>query len=375
MSRDDRIPICGRLICWTRNSKREISNSSRGIAYKAQHFVADLDYATPVNITGNEASYFPAWLTVDTFSHDHPTTAGLSVMLLPEAGSFQLKADSTLTLTPLIVSTQQSQSLPTTALLMTDPEQLVRQVQPDGQQAIIAGLITGQFTTAFPDGKPVDAESEKIQAEITRHAMPDPGTEIEVDPNQLKASRGQSTLFLIADTDFLADAFSVRTLNFLGVSSIQPFNDNLAFISNIVDFLSGSQDLISLRGKGSVVRPFKRLEDLGRRAQEKYQEQLTGLEQRLQAVQDRLRELQSQQNEETVLVLSPEMRDALDEIRSQEAALRAERRELRKKLREDIERLDRTLALINLVPLPLLILIFGVCYSAKRNNRHKKQCS
>jgi len=68
---------------------------------------------------------------------------------------------------------------------------------------------------------------------------------------------GKSTLLLIADTDWLFDDYSVRKLNFLGTSAAEPINDNLDFANNALDFLSGSQDLISIRGKGISVRPFK----------------------------------------------------------------------------------------------------------------------
>ena len=368
-----------------------------GIMYDAESFVADLAYATPVN-TGGQANYFPAWLSIDTFPKDHPATADISLMLLPEAGSFQLNPESELTLTPWITSSRQSQSLSAAVLALANPEQLSRQVQPDAKEAIIAAIIQGTFTSAFPEGRPPqESETSKGNRDnTTETAIIDapPATDLGIEANDPTApakpklvqnqenvnaasphrteSNGESTLVLIADTDFLADPFSVRILNFLGVNAVEPFNDNIAFISNALDFLSGSENLIALRSKGTVVRPFKRVEALGRRAQIKYQQQLIGLEERLQGVQARLSELQSQQGEEKRLVLSPEMQEAMEAIRKQEVTLRAERRKIRKKLREDIEHLDRTLALVNLLPIPALVLTLGIYYTIKRNNRPKQ---
>ena len=66
------------------------------------------------------------------------------------------------------------------------------------------------------------------------------------------------------------------------------------------------------------------------------------------------------------------MQEAMEAIRKQEVTLRAERRKIRKKLREDIEHLDRTLALVNLLPIPALVLTLGIYYTIKRNNRPKQ---
>ena len=61
---------------------------------------------------------------------------------------------------------------------------------------------------------------------------------------------------MVADTDWLFDDYSVRKFNFMGQTAAEPINDNLAFAANSLDFLAGSRDLISIRGKGNSVRPF-----------------------------------------------------------------------------------------------------------------------
>ena len=136
---------------------------------------------------------------------------------------------------------------------------------------------------------------------------------------------------------------------------------------NSIEFLSGSQDLIGIRSKGASVRPFKRLRALEISAQQQYQKRLTELEQRLESVQQKIQTLKDQQIERGAIIASPEIREAIKEFRIQEVELRSERREIRKKLREDIEGLKRNLMLLSILIVPLLIVIGGGIYLFKRN--------
>src|SRR5690606_16570391 len=175
-----------------------------------------------------------------------------------------------------------------------------------------------------------------------------------------------------ADTDFLADQFSIRTMNFLGNIARAPLNDNLAFASNVIEFLAGSEDLIGLRGKRTARRPFERVKELEIAAQQNYEEQLAALEERLQEVQSKLQELIGQQQEQGRLVASPEMQETIEDFRLQEAEMRSERREIRKRLREDIEGLKLNLILANLLIVPSLVGIFGINFFVLRNRRQKR---
>ena len=325
-----------------------------GIEYDADLFIADLQYATPINLEGNlQPRYFPAWLTVNaSLRGGHPTTNEIDRMLLPEVGSFALSPESSLDLFPLLISSPEHQALPSEQLLLSTPETLARSIVPSGKPAVIGGLIRGAFPSAFPEPLENSSTSQGRQ--------------------HLGQSAEESILFLIADTDFLADSFTVRLLNFLGLTTVQPFNDNIAFTNNIIDFLFGSEDLISLRSKGESIRPFVRVNELARKAEAAFQMQLEALETRLQSVQQELNELQAQGGDGSQLLISPEIQNKIETFRAEEVALRSERRLLRKNLREDIESLDRTLALFNLIPLTILILVFGTYYCSRRNKANRQ---
>jgi ABC-type uncharacterized transport system involved in gliding motility auxiliary subunit len=171
---------------------------------------------------------------------------------------------------------------------------------------------------------------------------------------------------VIADTDWLFDDYSVRKFNFFGQTAAEPFNDNLAFAANTVEFLGGSQDLISIRGKGTSLRPFNVVRKMEAAAQKQYQAKLTELDTRLQQVQTKLSELQGKKGEGNRLVATPEMAKAIEDFQKQQATMRGERREIRRALREDIDRLGNKLLVINLLATPLLVGAFGIWFYRSR---------
>ena len=344
--------------------------------------VGDPVEAMPLGgITPGTVVRYPIWLNVTRDGNClNPTalpTSQLESMLLVEAGSFSLKDGTGLTLTPLLESSPQSGTLTAMAVSMTPPEELGRQITPSGKK-VLAALIQGRFSSAFPDGlpgepaakpaatpggKPAVAASDAKPDENKPGASPVPAR---ATSPALKTSAAKSTLLLIADTDWLFDDYSVRKLNFLGTTAAEPINDNLDFAGNALDFLSGSQDLISIRGKGMSLRPFKVVEEMEIEAQQKNQEQLTELESKLGKVESQLTELEGKKTEGGRLVATPEITRSIEDFRRQEVKLRASRREIRKSLREGIAALENRLLILNLLSTPVLIGVFGLWFYYRR---------
>jgi hypothetical protein len=57
---------------------------------------------------------------------------------------------------------------------------------------------------------------------------------------------------------------------------------------------------------------------------------------------------------------------AIEDFQKQEAAMRGERREIRRALREDIDRLENVLLVTNLIAPPLFIGAFGLWFYRRR---------
>ena len=336
------------------------------IIYDPALFVGDLQNASMIGQSaGAQPIRYPAWLSLDSLNSEAPPTATLHNIFLPETGRFQLKPESSLELTPLLTSSESSGMLSAGILNFTPPGEIARQILPTGEKFILAGIIRGRFSTAFPEGKPKPADDDDTAEEDEEAGTVEPSE----STAHLLESDGPTTLILIADTDFLADQFSVEKINFLGLNTIRPLNDNLAFITNALEFLAGSEDLLSLRGRGSAIRPFKVVRDLEIKAQQRFQEEYDEVNRKLGDIQEKLRELLTRQGDQGLLVAGPEMTEAIKIFQQQETEFLAQRREIRKKLREDIENLNHTLALLNLTIVPALIGLFGIWFFTRRNKR------
>jgi ABC-type uncharacterized transport system involved in gliding motility auxiliary subunit len=328
-----------------------------GVAYDAAMVVGDLDNAETVQLRDESHLRYPVWIDLGqaNFNAKALPTAQLETALFIEPGSVKLRPGSDLTFTPLIETSDRAGEIPAAALQFAQPEEVAKQIKATGKRTI-AALVTGKFKTAFPDGAPKEPEpADKKDAAKPAAA-----------PAFLKESASSSILIVVADTDWLFDDYCVQKFDYMGQAAAKPFNDNLAFAANSLDFLSGSRDLISIRGKGNSVRPFAVVKKMEAAAAEKYKEKLTALEARINEVQAKLTELQGKTGEGGKLLASPEATRTIEDFQKQAASMRAERRAVRLSLREGIDSLENRLLVINLLATPLLVVAFGIWFYNRR---------
>ena len=335
--------------------------SAYGIAYDSQKIVGDIENPLPVGGANNTVVRMPTWLSLrkENFSAKALPTAQLNTAWFIESGSISAKPGSTLTFTPLIETSAQAGDIPSMMLQFAQPDDIAKQITPSGKKTI-AALVTGKFKSAFPDGAPKDEPKPDDKKDGAAAPSPRPTGEA------LKESKSNSTLFVIADTDWLFDDYSLRKLNFFGQTAVEPYNDNLSFAANTLEFLGGSQDLIGIRGKGSSLRPFTVVRAMEIEAQKKYQEKLTSLDARLAEVQKKLGEMQAKKGEGNRLVATPEMAKAIADFQKQQAVMSGERRQIRRALREDIDGLEKKLLTLNLLATPVLVGAFGFWFYRNR---------
>jgi ABC-type uncharacterized transport system involved in gliding motility auxiliary subunit len=341
--------------------------SGWGLSYNPRQVVADLENATQVSTGSGRVSRFPHWINLTRANLDRSAlpTSQLESLLFVEAGAVALREGVTgLTFTPLARTSEQSGELDAATLQFGLGDTAADKLTISGSKTI-AALVRGKFKTAFPNGAPKDDASQPAAASAEK-AGPAPAAPPPAAPAALKESTGESTLFIVGDADWLMDDYSVRRLNFLGMQAYEPLNDNLAFASNTIEFIAGAPELISLRGKASSFRPFTVVRRMEAEAQRRYQQQLTALEARLAEVQAKLTELQGKKTEGNRLVASPAVAKAIEEFQQQQLAMRAERRQIRAALRADIEHLEYTLAVLNLLVPVALVAGFGIWFHRHR---------
>ena len=330
-----------------------------GVDYDVAKVVGDRLHATQVN-TGQGVMSFPMWMTFrsDSLDQEHPITAQLENLLFVEAGSLKKAADSKTEFTPLLSLSAKSGLIDTFQLRFAAPDQLSRDMKVDGEAKAVMAITTGIFSSAFPNGQPLK-ENKNPEASAA-------GEESEKEtplkhPHLLEAAELNSIL-LFSDVDFLSDQFSVQKLNFLGQTIIQPRNDNLNLMLNAAEHLSGNEALMSIRSRGRFSRPFNRLLAMQRQAQLRHQTEEKLLLSQLEEVQQRLNSLLESAGEQgqSEVILPPEVQVEIEKFREEERQARRKLREVRKILRQDIERLGQGLLLLNMLLVPLIVGIIGL---------------
>jgi hypothetical protein len=99
--------------------------------------------------------------------------------------------------------------------------------------------------------------------------------------------------------------------------------NNGDLLANALDNLAGSSDLISVRGRQSYFRPFTRVDDLRRRADERLRGKEQELNTELKETEHKLTELESARNDAgSGLVLTPEQQAELERFQSDPASAR-----------------------------------------------------
>jgi ABC-type uncharacterized transport system involved in gliding motility auxiliary subunit len=330
------------------------------VEFEGGQIVGDLDGMMQVNAGGVAVAY-PYFVTIrnDGFDRKSVITQKLNQMLIAEGGALKLKAGSKFEFAPLLQTSPEAGSADAAFASFIGPAEFAKQLKQGSQKAVLAALLTGEFSSAFKDGPPPASDADKSAPK----------------PDHLAAAKQRNSILIIGDVDFLHDSNSVEQFRFGPQVITRPRNDNLAFLMNAVDYLGGSEDLISIRSRGKLARPFTRVEEIQKAAQLRWQKEEDRLSQRLTEVDKKLNELQGQRADGSRLTLSPEQEREVVRFRQEEAEVRKARREVRKNLREDIEKLGNRLIALNMLVVPFGVGVFGVSVFVRRSRRMKRKDS
>lgn len=335
-----------------------------GVETDSSKVVGDRTLATRVSAPNQGVVDFPLWITLNRkyINRDLAITGELEDITLIDAGSFRAAKDFKYTFTPLLTSSKDSGLVDLGSARFSNPLEIAKNLKTDGTERVLSALISGKFTTAFPDGPPKEPPAKDAKKGEKKEDKP-------YKNPPLKAAEKDTTVLLVGDADFLADRFSVQMVNFFGNAVAQPLNDNLSFVMNAVEFMTGSQDLIQIRSRGQLSRPFTRLQDIQVKAAVKYQQQEQLLSNRLDEVKKKLADLESQKQPGQKLAISPAQLEEVNKFRREEARVRQQLREVRRVLRQDIDNLGNWLLAINLLLVPAVVAGVGVAVILRRSRR------
>ena len=143
---------------------------------------------------------------------------------------------------------------------------------------------------------------------------------------------------------------------------------------NAAEHLSGNEALMSIRSRGRFSRPFSRLLGMQQQAQLRHQTEEKLLLSQLEEVQQRLNSLLESAGEQgqSEVILPQEVQVEIEKFREEERQARRKLREVRKILRQDIERLGQGLLLLNMLLVPLIVGIIGLIVYRLRTRLRRK---
>jgi len=275
---------------------------------------------------------------------------------------------------PLMVSSSDSMLMDVGLLEdVTDPSILFDEFVSEGISHTIAARISGVIETAFPDGRPIDPvevtdeEVDEVESEITDAIV----AEEEPVYQHLSSSNSEVNILVFADTDMLGDRMWVQVGQFLGQRIPRPFSNNGDMVINALDNLSGGADLSSIRSRGTYSRPFTRVLQLQRQADDRLRIEEAELLDRLAEAEASLAELNQDENGELIGQITPEIQAEVDRFNEQMIETRRSLRDVQYQLTEDIEQLGANLKLINTVLIPVLLSLLALMLSYLRAQRRK----
>ncbi len=320
-----------------------------GVAYDPRQVVRDAQFALQVQ---NDPQAQPAanpaliGLTREAMNQNDIVSAQLDALNFASAGAIELAPLSPMTLEPLARSSTDADLVATDrARLQPDPKQLSEGFRATGKSYVLAARLTGKPASAFPERN---------------------------DAKHLATAREQVNIIIVADTDMLTDRLWVRSQDFFGRRLLNAFAKNGDFVANAVDNLVGTSDLIAVRTRPGLNRPFTRVEELKRRADQRLRGKEDELQAQLKLMEGKLAELQPDKSDKGAQPLGARQGTEIRDFQQQRQRIRTELRDVRQQLDASIHRLGTRLKLIDILGVPLLLTIaaFAVAWWRRRPQRH-----
>ena len=324
-----------------------------GVGFDPRAALGDLEHALLVAGGGGQPVRHLAFAAFGkgSLAPGDVITASLGTINFATPGFLEPRAVPGVSFDPLITSGTESAPIPTEKLhFAVTPESLRQGFTPTGRRYVIAARIAGLLPSAYPGGPPAGVTA--------------------TGPPLARATR-PANVVVVADTDFLADLMWVHTTSMFGERVAEPWANNGDFVLNALDNLTGSADLLGIRGRPTFSRPFTRVDRLRAQADLRLRGKESELEARLADAERRLTELQSRRADRESLSLSPEQQREVEGFRQQKQTIRKQLRAVRRDLDQQIEALGTRLKAINVVAMPLVVSLVALATAVIARRRRR----
>ncbi|MCP4451543.1 MAG: GldG family protein [Planctomycetes bacterium] len=351
------------------NSNLSVLLKAWGLEMPDNTFAGDETLALQTNAGGRPESMI-AFLGLQKdngcFNEDSAITSELNLMRMPFVGKLTVLDPNmpNLTHTPLLQTTEKGNTWKVSSpyeLAMIDAQRIRMKFMPGTKPVNMAYMVSGRFTTAFPDGIDIDT------------SLPDPN-----DPNETFTSTERITgltqatqdcaVVVISDVDFISDQLAYQKTFF---GSMSPVGDNSALVLNSIEGLFGSNELISIRSRGNYTHPFELVNKIEEEAEAETKDEVEVLKAVISQYNQDLQQLLSKGQDGQEAVIGS---DILAQRRNLETKIVEAKRNLndvKLKRRERIEALGNQLRQWNMLAAPAVILCFAIIIGIRRSARNR----
>ncbi len=330
-----------------------------GVNLVKDKVAGDIETARRVNVQQGgklAVTSYVAWLslTAQNMARDDVITGELQLVNVGSAGILDPLDGATTTITPLLqTSTQSMQIDREKVMLRPDVVELFRTFVPENKILTLAARISGPAKSAYPDGPSKDM---KLVDDVEEH---------------IGESPSGINVVVVADTDFLSDRLWVDRQDVFGNMTLVPHANNGDFVINAVDNLTGSSDLIDLRGRTRTQRPFHMVQDIQREAEQRYRTKEKELQDKLVDLRAKLNKVLRREDATGEVIMNAEEKASVDNFRNEMTTIRKELRDVQLALRQDIDKLDSWLKFLNIAAIPLVLLVISMISGRVRKSRRR----
>ncbi len=282
------------------------------------------------------------------------------------------QADSNIKLTPLLKTTGLGNSWTVSSpgeLMNPDYRDLLNNFTPGSEPVTMAYLVTGRLKSAFPEG--IEVPDDSATAGEDQSENDDENDKKSKRITGLTEAEADCAVVLFADVDFISDMLAYRRTIF-GMATV---DDNSSLLSNALEDLAGSSNLISIRSRGNFQRPFTVVDKIEVQADAETAEEETKINAEIAGFQQELGEILSTSSQTEADIIETSI---LQKKKDLELKIHAAQRQLRRiKMikREHIEALGTRLRNFCTLPGPIVTLIIAIVLGIRRAVMRRHQIS
>ena len=323
------------------------------IGYNADHVILDGINAVQIPITDAKTSLRRIdklnWLRLSNayMNQEDMTTSTLNIIHYVSGGSFTpvdaKDSTQTLSIAPLFSTSDQTMDVKTVNVL--DAQALLTDFSPENKTYPLAIHLSGKATSAFPATK---------------------------GKHRLTKSKDSVHVVIVGDVDMLRDQFWMQKQRAIEDTTSLQIADNASFVINTLDSFAGGNDLIGLRSRSVVDRPFLVVNQLRQRAGAHFLAEEDRLKAELKMTDAKLLALQKNRKDDGSEALSPEQEAEVNAFQQEMIETRAKLRDVQHHLDRRIENLGSILKLIHIGIIPGIVLLLAL-YLPRRIGIKRRQ--